>query len=313
LADRGDIVSALAEHLDDYLRMRRALGFELGRHGQVLPSFVAYMDAAGAGTVTVELAAAWARLPEDRVKPITINYRLSVVRGFAHYLHAIDTAHQVPPSGLLSVPRRRPAPYLYSPGEIAALLHATRRLQPRLRAVTYRTLIGLLAATGMRLGETLALSDGDVDLADGVITIRAAKFDRMRLVPLHPTVTAVLRRYATARRRLCSAPRTDRFFVSASGHALRREQAQHIFRVITGLIGLRTETVHPRIHDLRHTFAVRTLIGGYRGGVDIAAMLPVLSTYLGHVEPANTYWYLSAVPELMQLTATRLEKPGEPR
>ena len=302
------VVSGLAGHLEDYLRMRRALGFELGRHGQTLPSFVAYLEAAGAGTVTVDLAVAWARLPEQRIKPLTACFRLSAVRGFARYLHAIDPANQIPPSGLLAVPRRRPAPYLYAPGELAGLLQATRRLRPPLRAATHRTLIGLLAATGMRLGEALALTRPDVDLADGVITIQHAKFDRMRLVPLHSSVTAALRGYASARGRLCPVPRTDRFFVSATGCALRREEAGHVFRVITGLIGLRTGTVRPRIHDLRHSFAVRTLIDGQREGADVSALLPVLSTYLGQVEPANTYWYLSAVPELMQLAATRLEQ-----
>ncbi len=300
-------MSTLDEHLDDYLRMRRALGFQLGRHGQVLPQFVAYLEASGTTTVTVELAVAWARLPE-RIKPITVDFRLSAVRGFARYLHSIDPAHQVPPPGLLTVPRRRPAPYLYAPGEIAEVLRTTRRLRPPLRAVTHRTLLGLLAATGMRLGEALALSRDDVDLVDGLVTIRHAKFDRMRLVPLHPSVTAALRGYASARGRLCPAPHTDRFFISATGRALRREEADHVFRVITGLIGLRTGTVRPRIHDLRHSFAVRTLIDGQREGLDVPALLPVLSTYLGHVEPANTYWYLSAVPELMQLAAARLEQ-----
>jgi integrase/recombinase XerD len=301
-------VSALAGHLEDYLRMRRALGFELGRHGQTLPGFVAYLEAAGASTVTVDLAVAWARLPEQRIKPLTVCFRLSAVRGFARYLHAIDPANQIPPSGLLAVPRRRPAPYLYAPGELARLLQTTRRLRPPLRAATHRTLIGLLAATGMRLGEALALTRGDVDLADGVITIRHAKFDRMRLVPLHPSVTAALRGYTSVRGRLCPAPCTDRFFVSATGRTLRREEADQVFRVITGLTGLRTGTVRPRIHDLRHSFAVRTLIDGQREGADVSALLPVLPAYLGHVEPANTYWYLSAVPELMQLAATRLEQ-----
>ena len=146
-------MSALAGHLEDYLRMRRPLGFELGRHGQTLPGFVAYLEAAGASTVTVDLAVAWARLPEQRIKPLTACFRLSAVRGFARYLHAIDPANQIPPSGLLAVPRRRPAPYLYAPSELARLLQTTRRLRPPLRAATHRTLIGLLAATGMRLGE----------------------------------------------------------------------------------------------------------------------------------------------------------------
>jgi integrase/recombinase XerD len=300
-------VSALANHLADYLRLRRALGFALGRHGHDLPKFVAFVEAAGASIVTVDLAVAWARLPKN-IKPITVNFRISAVRGFAQYLHAIDPATEIPPPGLLTVPRRRPAPYVYSPGEISRLVQATRRLRPPLRAATHTTLIGLIAATGMRLGETLALVRDDVNLADGVITIRHAKFDRMRVVPLHPSVIAALAGYASTRDRLCPTPRTERFFVSTTGGTLRREQVQHVFRETTAALGLRTGTIRPRIHDLRHTFAVRTLIDWQRDGADINANLPVLSTYLGHVEPANTYWYLSAVPELMQLAAARLEQ-----
>ena len=160
----------------------------------------------------------------------------------------------------------------------------------------------------MRLGEAFALTRTDVDLVEGMVTIRHAKFDRIRLVPLHPSVAAALRAYAAARDRLCPTASSDRFFVSVTGRPLRRGEADHVFREITGLIGLRTDTVHPRIHDLRHSFAVRTLIDGHRNRADISSLLPVLSTYLGHVEPANTYWYLSAVPELMQLAAARLER-----
>jgi integrase/recombinase XerD len=247
------------------------------------------------------------RLPE-RIKPITIDFRISAVRGFARYLHALDPAHQIPPAGLLSVPRRRPTPYIYTPGEVADVLAAARRLRPQLRAATHTALLGLLAATGMRSGEAMALSRSDVDLVEGVITVRHAKFDRMRLVPLHPSVTSELRDYATTRDRLCRTPSVDRFFVSVTGRALHRRETDAVFRDITASVGLRTETVHPRVHDLRHAFAVRTLIDAHRSGTDISAVLPVLSTYLGHVEPANTYWYLSAVPELMQLAAARLER-----
>lgn len=300
-------MSPLAGHLEDYLRLRRGLGFQLGRHGQVLPHFVAYLDANGATTVTVELATAWARQPEG-IKPITVDFRISAVRGFARYLHAINPAHQIPPAGLLAAPRRRPAPYIYSPEEIARVLEAAGRLKPPLRAVTCQTLLGLLAATGMRCGEALALARSDVDLAEGLVTVRHAKFDRMRLVPLHRSVTAELGAYATRRDRLCPGPSCDRFFVSVTGRPLRRGDAEAIFRDITTAVGLRTDSVHPRMHDLRHTLAVRTLIDGHRSGEDISSLLPVLSTYLGHVEPANTYWYLSAVPELMQLAAARLER-----
>jgi integrase len=300
-------VSPLAEHLDDYLRLRRGLGFQLGRHGEVLPRFVAYLEASRATTVTVELAVAWARLPEG-IKPITVDFRISAVRGFARYLHAIDPAHEIPPPGLLAAPRRRPTPYIYTPDQIDEVLRATRRLNPPLRAVTYRALLGLLAATGMRSGEAFALTRSDVDLVDGMVTIRHAKFDRIRLVPLHRSVTAELSAYAKVRDRLCPSANCDRFFVSVTGRPLRRGEADGVFRDIATAVGLRTDTVRPRIHDLRHTFAVLTLIDGHHNGADISSLLPVLSTYLGHVEPANTYWYLSAVPELMQLAAARLEQ-----
>jgi integrase/recombinase XerD len=305
-------VTTLVEHLDDYLRLRRGLGFQLGRHGEVLPHFVAFLEARGAATVTVELAVAWARRPEG-IKPITVDFRLSAVRGFARHLHAIDPAHEIPPPGLLSVPRRRPAPFIYTPDQLAELLAATERLQPPLRAATYRALFGLLAATGMRVGEAMSLTCGGIDLVKGVITVRHAKFDRMRLVPLHASVAAALAAYATIRDRLCPAPWVDRFFVSVTGRVLRRGDVEHVFRDITALVGLRTETVHPRVHDMRHSFAVHTLVDAHRNGADISALLPVLSTYLGHVEPANTYWYLSAVPELMQLAAARLETSEDGR
>jgi integrase len=256
--------------------------------------------------VTVELAVAWARLPEG-LKPITVDYRLGTVRGFARYLHAIDPAHEIPPRGLLSVPRRRPAPYIYTPGQLGEVLHRTERLQPPLRAATYRALFGLLAATGMRLGEAMALRRADVDLDAGVIVVRHAKFDRVRLVPLHPSVSAALRSYVTARDRLCPTTSCDHFFVSVTGRPLRRWAADRVFAEIAASIGLRN-AVHARVHDMRHAFAVHTLIDGHRDGADISALLPVLSTYLGHVQPANTYWYLTAVPELMQLVAARLDE-----
>jgi integrase/recombinase XerD len=250
-------VSRLAGHLDDYLRLRRGLGFQLGRHGQVLPHFVAYLDANSATTVTVELAAAWARQPEG-IKPITVDFRISAVRGFARYLHAIDPAHEVPPAGLLAVPRRRPAPYIYTPEEIATLLEAAGRLKPPLRAVTYRTLLGLLAATGMRCGEAFALARSDVDLVEGLV--RHAKFDRVRLVPLHRSVTAELGAYATRRDQLCPAPGCDRFFVSVTGRPLRRGDTEKIFRDITTAVELRTDSVHPRLHDYADLRVMPTVV-----------------------------------------------------
>ncbi len=171
-------------------------------------------------------------------------------------------------------------------------------------------MLGLIAATGMRLGEAIALTRRDVALVDGVITIQHAKFDRQRLVPLHPTSTSALRKYALTRDHLCRNPRTDRFFLSRTGGSLTGSTVDQAFRALTAAVGMRDGEARPRIHDLRHTFAVRTLIDWQRGGVDISTRLPLLSTYLGHVEPNNTYWYLTAVPELMQLAADRSEQGG---
>lgn len=300
-------MSALAEHLSDYLRLRRGLGFALGRIGYDLQDFVSFLDTAGEDTITVEIVMAWARSKPGN-KPITVDFRLSSVRGFAQYMHAIDANTEIPAPGLLSAPRRRPEPHIYSPAEIDDLFDAAARLAPPLRAATITTLLGLITATGMRVGEAIALSRHDVALVDGVITIQHAKFDRQRLVPLHPSTTTALRRYALSRDHLCHRPCTDRFFLGSTGGPLNGSVIESTFRSLTTTIGLRDGATGPHIHDLRHTFAVRTLLDWQRTGVDISTHLPLLSTYLGHVEPKNTYWYLTAVPELMQLAANRLEQ-----
>jgi integrase/recombinase XerD len=177
-----------------------------------------------------------------------------------------------------------------------------------LRAATHEALFGLLAVSGMRIGEALALESEDVDLDTGVVTIREAKFDRSRLVPLHPTATEMLCRYAAERDRLCPRPRSGAFFISTTGVALGKREVERTFVKITAAVGVRTEAAHPRIHDLRHSFAVSTLIGWLRSGVKVDEHIASLSTYLGHVSPAGTYWYLSASPELMELAAQRLEQ-----
>jgi integrase len=256
---------------------------------------------------------AWAAQPAAAQSNQPAN-RLGVVRRFALYLHTIDPATEVPPPGVFPRRRHRPTPYLWSPAEIARLLDDARALRSPLRAVTHETLFGLLAATGMRLGEAIGLDRGDVDLHTGVVTIRQAKLDRSRLVPLHRSVTAALRRYTVDRDRLCPNPRCGRFFVSGAGTALDRSGVGKTFRHITTTAGIRTATVHPRIHDLRHSLAVRTLIEWHRCGVSIDEHIAVLSAYLGHISPADTYWYLSAAPELMQLAAQRLHAHfGRPR
>lgn len=302
-------MSELRRHLEDYLRLRRALGFKLAFPGQVLPSLIGYLEAAGASTVTAELAIAWAGLPRG-VLPITWAHRLGAARGFARYLKTIDPAAEVPPAGIWPSVTPRPQPWIWADEDIGRLLAAARALRPPLRAATYETLFGLLAATGMRLGEATGLDKSDVGLADGVLTIRDAKFGRSRLVPLHLTVTGALRDYAARRDRLCPSPATTRFFVSTAGTVLRTSGADHTFAQLTTALGLRTPACRPRIHDLRHSFAVRQLLEWHRSGDDPHARMPVLSAYLGHVSPAGTYWYLTAIPELMELAAARLTRGG---
>jgi integrase len=300
--------TTLGEHVDDYLRLRRALGFKLERDGQILPALVAYLEAAGATTVTRELAISWARLPAS-AHPRHWAARLAIARGFAAYLQTIDPATEIPPAGVFAVRYQRPTPYLWSQRAVCRLLEAARGLRPPLKAASYEALFGLLAVTGMRVGEAIALELDDVDLDNGVITIRehVAKLERARLVPLHPTTVEALDRYARTRPGLCPKPRSTAFFLSGTGAGIDRSEVSKTLRKITVALGLRTETVHPRAHDLRHSFALNTLIGWQRSGVQIDERIAVLSTYLGHVSPAETYWYLTATPELMGLAAERLE------
>lgn len=296
----------LASHVQDYLKLRRALGFKLELEGYVLPQLIAYLDAAGAATLTVEHAISWAHSDKD-LTPKTLANRLGVVRGFAKYLRTIDPATEVPPLGVFGPRQQRPAPYLWSNDEIRRLLEAVRQIQPPFKAATHQTLFGLLAVSGMRFGEALGLECDDVDLTDGVLTIREAKFGRSRLVPLHESSSATLRAYAVSRDRACPEPRSKAFLITADGDALPGDSARYIFNKITTAIGMRTTAVRPRIHDLRHSFAVRTLIDWHRSGTDVGAGTAVLSTYLGHVNPARTYWYLSASPELMGFAAACLD------
>jgi integrase/recombinase XerD len=299
-------MSALSGHVADYLRLRRALGYKLERDGHLLPQLVAYMEAAGSATLTTDLAICWARLPAT-ARPNHWAARLTVARGFARYLQTIEPATEVPPDAVFPARKHRPAPYLWSPQDVGRLLEGARALRPRLRAASHETLFGLLAVSGMRVGEALALDRGDVAFDTGVITIRHAKFDRPRLVPLHATTTAALHDYAAERDKLCTAPASTAFFVSSVGTRLNRGGVAKALRRITTAMGLRTATVHPTAHQLRHSFAVRTLIDWHACGVRIDDHIATLSAYLGHVSPTDTYWYLSASPELMALAAERLD------
>jgi integrase/recombinase XerD len=302
-------MSGLAEHATQYLRARRALGVKLERHGRLLPQLVGYLEAAGASTVTRELAISWARMPAG-AHPQYWAARLSIARGFAAYLKTIDPTTEVPPAGVFAVRYQRPAPYLWSREDVNRLLDAARQLRPPLKAASYEALFGLLAVTGMRLGEALALEPDDVDLEGGVITIRAqnAKLERARIVPLHPTTVQALELYANTRARLCPRPRASAFFLSSTGASLNRSAVAKTLRELTTTVGLRTDSVRPTAHHLRHSFAVSTLFEWQRSGVQIDEQIAVLSTFLGHVSPAETYWYLTATPELMDSASQRLHR-----
>jgi integrase/recombinase XerD len=301
-------VSGLHRQLEDYLALRRAMGFKLERHEKLLGQFVDYLAAHHVAALTIEHALAWASAPSS-ADMRWCAARLSVVREFAAYLHAQDPAHQIPPRGLVPHLTRRAVPYLYTDHEISALIAAAAALSIPLRAATYQTLVGLLAATGMRVGEAIRLDHEDFDDQSGVLTVRDSKFGKSRQLPLHPTTTTRLHDYLELRDQLCSRPSTTALLLSARGYRLRYERLWETFHRLVVQAGLqpRSPGCVPRIHDLRHTFAVTTLLGWYRDGADVPALLPRLSTYLGHADPKHTYWYLSAAPELLALAAGRLD------
>jgi integrase len=300
-------MSELRHALADYLSLRRSLGYKLQRPEKLLHQFITFLKSAGTQSITTKHALTWACQPENG-NANWWAHRLSVVRGFANYLHGIDAVVEVPPRDLLPCHPHRASPYLYHEEEIAALIEAASTLSTPLRVATYQTLIGLLAVTGMRIGEAINLDRQDFDAGNGVLVIRHAKFNKMREVPLHATTVAVLHRYLARRERQRCAARTSALFISTAGTRLRYCNVQWTFQRLVRQAGLvpRTACCRPRIHDLRHAFAVRTLIEAYRDGCDTQQRLTLLSTYLGHVDPARTYWYLSAAPELLAKAAERL-------
>lgn len=310
-------MSGLADTAQDYLRLRRSLGHKLADAGRLLPHFVAYLDAAGAPTVTTELALAWAQQPDTKPGSYVHGQRMTIARGFARHLAGIDGRTEIPPQGLLPMPRmKRRNPYLYSSSDIAALVdRAGTTLRPPLRAATYEALIGLLAVTGMRIGEALRLDRRDVDLTNGVITIVATKFGKSRQLPLHASTVRAMTAYADRRDTFPRSKATPSFFVSLAGTRMLYVSVRKTFQDLLTETGVGASSpVVPRLHDLRHSLAVATLIGWYRTGDEVGPRLPSLSTYLGHREPRYTYGYLSAAPELLTLAAQRLaEGAGQTR
>lgn len=300
-------MTGLREALAGYLDLRRGLGFKLERDAKLLDQFITWAEQRGVSTVTTADALAWATLSAG-ASPGWLRMRITVVRGFAGYLATLDPATEVPPAGLLPGRTRRAVPYLYSAVDVEALLAQAERLRTPLRTATLQTLIGLLAVTGMRIGEALALDDGDFDPGKGMLLVRHAKGGRHRLLPLHHTTVTALRSYQRLRDQTFPSPASEALLVSSAGARLRYDNVSATFAKLARRAGLaaRSGNCRPRPHDLRHSFAVATLLDWYRDGGEIASRLPLLSAYLGHAEPANTYWYLHAAPELLAEAAHRL-------
>ena len=297
-------MSPLRNAVADYLTMRRALGYKLDKAERLLGQFVAFAEDRGEAHVRTGTALAWATRPSGAAA-IWTSRRLAEVRLFARHLRVLDGVSEVPPADLLPAQGRRATPYLYTPQEISALMKATTILRGSHVQATYRTLIGLLAATGMRIGEAIGLDRDDFDAAHGRLTIRKGKFGKSREVPLHPTTVAALDGYLRRDDRPHHAGMPT-LLISSTGKRLRYTVVQPIFHKLLHHCGIapRSAACRPRIHDLRHSFAVSTIADGYRTG-DPGSRLAILSTYLGHADPGDTYWYLSAAPELLALAGER--------
>jgi integrase len=302
-------MSALRQSLADYLRVRRALGFKLRRDEKLLEQFIIHLENLGETHVTTRMALGWATLPSGAHRS-WLSLRLSMIRGFATHLHAIDSAHEVPPADLLPWKRCRVTPYLYSDEEVVAVMTAAATLSTPHRVATYQTLIGLLSVTGMRVGEAIALDCADFDSSTDLVVVRKGKFGKSRELPLQASAAHALTAYLGRRDRPRSRACTAALLVSSAGTRLRYGNVQATFRRLVTAAGLtsRSPRCRPTLHSFRHSFAVRTMLDGYRDGDDTQARLALLSTYLGHVDPGKTYWYLSAAPELVELSARRLEQ-----
>ena len=304
---------ALEDRLAGYLAVRRALGYKLARAEKLLAQFIAWVDERGEETIRTTSALAWATLPEATGSNWHA-HRLSVVRGFAAHVHALDPVHELIPQDLLPQRPRRAVPYLYSDAEIRALMEASCVIPTPHRAATMRALIGLLAVTGMRIGEVICLNQGDIDYRRDVLTVVESKFGKSRQLAVHATTTAALRTYLARGDRPVPAEPTEAVFTSATGTRLTYCNVHLAFKRIVAHAGLapRSMVCRPRPHDLRHTFAVNTLLDAYRDdigdGEHIQTRIALLCTYLGHVNPGSTYWYLQAAPELLALAAERLER-----
>jgi integrase/recombinase XerD len=316
-------MKALRKTVVEYLELRRGLGFKLDRIETRLGQFLSFMDERRTSRITTDLALEFAT-QDPRLSPATVSERLSAVRGFARYRRGIDSATEIPPLGLLPKKQQPALPYIYSETEITRLLEGAKNYPSwnrfsgpwwaRFQGWTFYCIFGLLAVTGMRIGEVLNLRTADIDWSEGVLTIRNAKFGKSRLVPLHHSTLKTLGTFVQHRdrffARLNPQPEVAQLFVTSRGSRLDVRQVNQVFLCISRQIGLRApDASHgPRLHDFRHRFAVETLLRWYRDDEPVDRLLPVLSTYLGHTHVTGTYWYLRCTPELMAAAGERLEE-----
>lgn len=311
-------MSELQAMLQQYLAVHRALGVKLRLAGSLLQRFVEFAEREGATHITPELAVQWATQPAG-AQPAQWANRLGMVRRFAQHCRATNPRTIVPPPDLLPYRYQRPTPYIYRDEEITHLIEAARRLPSHtgLRPKTFATLFGLYAVTGMRTNEPLRLDRDDADLATGLLTIRETKFGKSRYVPVHRSTQRALQRYAEQRDQRCPHAQSPAFFLSERGTRLTEWCVRWTFVRLSHQIGLRQPGAArgPRLHDFRHGLAIKTLLTWYRAGIDVERSLPRLSTYLGHAHITDTYWYLTATPELLRhaLLRVRRSEGGAPR
>ncbi len=291
-----------------YLALRRAMGYQLTGHDGLIGEFLDYLDQRHVTAITVEDAVAWACLPEG-VRPRWHTARLTAIRGFAAYLHAGSAEDaELIPDGLVPGRVEHAVPYLYTPGQITTLMTRARALKPVIRGLTLATVIGLMASTGIRISEALSLNANGFDAARCTITV-TGKYRKIRRLPVHCSTTAALTNYLQVSRKLVDPPPDQPFFLTCNATRASAGTIERAFRVVTNRCELPTGPGNhpPRLHDLRHSFAVNTLIDAHRDGGDVDARIAALASYLGHVSPSSTYWYLTASPELLDLVAERVE------
>jgi len=303
-------MKSLAQAVEDYLALRRSLGFKLREYGDCLHEFVSFLEKNQSSYITKKLAMEYATQRQNE-KPVSWSRRLCIIRGFARYRFGADPATEIPPIELLRFRSQRARPYLYRESEIRSLLHAALKIESphKLQPYTYHCLFGLLAVSGLRLGEAINLQSQDVDWLERVLTIRGAKFGKTRLVPVHPSTLLVLRKYADMRDKIFRGRLLPAFLVTSHGTKLEKTNLSRIFRELSRQIGIRRPGVRngPRLHDFRHRFAIETLLRWYRRGESVPKRMPVLSTYLGHSNVSGTYWYLGSTAELIAAASKLIE------